>query len=325
VREPKTRGSESTEKSLDGTGTVYGSQGGVYTVRLDSGLNREASLRGRLKQEARTGDRVVIGDRVEVRDQSDGSATIEKVLERHTQVVRRGPGGRKPKVVAANVDRLVVVAAAARPEPRQILLDRLLVIGEANDLELALVLNKIDLVAEPHGSRTEYGRLVRLYREIGYPVLETSAVTMTGISDLTDLLSSGTSALVGPSGVGKSTLLNAIQPSLGLETGELSHKQGRGRHTTVSARLIPLDCGGLVADTPGFSDVGVWGVDQRELEGCFPEFHPWRGECQFRGCTHLHEPNCGVQAALHREVIQEGRFKSYRTLVQEAAGVPQGS
>jgi ribosome biogenesis GTPase len=292
-----------------------------------------------LKQEARTGDRVVIGDRVELKESPDGSATIERVFERHSQVVRTGPGGRKPKVVAANVHRLVVVAAAARPEPRQILLDRLLVIGEANGLDLALVMNKIDLVAvtagsvdEEAGGRSaegvvpaEHRRLATLYREIGYRVLETSAVTGEGVPELADLLASGTSALVGPSGVGKSTLLNAIQPDLGLKTGELSHRKGRGRHTTVSARLIPLECGGLVADTPGFSDVGIWGVGQRDLEGCFPEFHPWRGECQFRGCTHLHEPNCGVQAALHRGVIQEGRFESYRSLVQEAMGVPQGS
>ncbi|MGD2120934.1 MAG: ribosome small subunit-dependent GTPase A [Gemmatimonadota bacterium] len=322
-------------------GTVFGSLGGVYAVRLDSGESREASLRGRLKQEARTGDRIVIGDRVEVTDLPDGSATIEKVLERRTQLVRRGPGGRKPKVVAANVDRLVVVAAAVRPEPRQILLDRLFVIGEANGLELALVMNKIDLVPEvgrgvgggPESeasstagdSGAEHERLLALYRQIGYTALETSAVTGAGVQELADLLSAGTSALVGPSGVGKSTLLNAIQPDLGLKTGELSHKEGRGRHTTVSARLIPLECGGLVADTPGFSDVGVWGVDQRDLEECFPEFHPWREECQFRGCTHLHEPNCGVQAALSRGAIQEGRFGSYRSLVQEAKGAPQGS
>jgi ribosome biogenesis GTPase len=217
-------------------------------------------------------------------------------------------------VVAANVDRLVVVAAAARPEPRQALLDRLLVVGEANHLNLALVLNKSDLV-QKGGAGQE---LARLYRRIGYPVLEASAVTGDGLEAVKDLLCSGTSALVGASGVGKSSLLNAIQPGLNLRIGELSHKKGRGRHTTVSSRLIPLKCGGLVADTPGFSDVGVWGVEQRALERCFPEFHPFRQECQFRGCTHLHEPNCGVQDALAGNEIDEGRFESYRTLVQEA-------
>jgi len=295
-------------------GTVHGSLGGVYRVRLDSGEVLESSLRGRLKREARVGDRVVIGDRVEVVTGQDGSSTIEEVRARRSEIVRRGSGGRRPRVVAANVDRLVVVAAVTRPEPRQSLLDHLLVVGEANHLDLALVFNKSDLVQK--GSACQ--ELVQLYRRIGYPVVEVSAVSGDGLEALKDLLCSGTSALVGLSGVGKSSLLNAIQPGLWLKIGELSHKVGRGRHTTVSSRLIPLECGGLVADTPGFSDVGVWGVEQRDLEKCFPDFHPFREECRFRGCTHLHEPNCGVQAALARNEIEEGRFESYRTLVQEA-------
>jgi len=314
-------------------GTVFGSQGGVYLIHLDSGEVYEASLRGRLRQEARTGDRVVIGDRVEVATREDGAATIESVADRRSQIVRKGPGGRRPKVVAANLDRLVVVASATRPDPRQLLLDRLFVIGEADDLDPVLVMNKTDLVAStpPAGSQEHeeeepvHSRLVRLYRGIGYSVFETSVVTGEGIPELESLLCSGTSALVGPSGVGKSTLLNAIQPGLELKTGELSHKKGRGRHTTVSARLILLDCGGRVADTPGFSDVGVWGVDQRDLESCFLDFHPFRGECQFRGCTHLHEPNCGVQAALDRTEIDAARFESYRSLVQEGPGSSPGS
>ncbi len=309
--------------------TVYGSRGGVYRVCLDSGELLEASLRGRLKQEARTGDRVVIGDSVDVVTGSEGAVTIEAVGTRRSEIIRKGPGGRRPKVLAANVDQLVVVAAAARPEPRQFLLDRLLVIGEANHLDLALVMNKTDLIPEdteeystPGDGKPEKGLgfrgLVRLYRNIGYQVLETSAVTGEGLDALRNLLCSGTSALVGASGVGKSSLLNTIEPGLGLRIGELSHKKGHGRHTTVSSRLIPLECGGLVADTPGFSDAGVWGVEQRELEECFPDFHPFREECQFRGCTHLHEPNCGVQAALGRDEIEVGRFESYRGLVQEA-------
>jgi ribosome biogenesis GTPase len=260
---------------------------------------------------------VVIGDRVEIARRVDGAATIETVHPRESEVVRKGPGGRRPKVVAANVDRLVIVVAAARPELRRFILDRLLVIGEANQLESAVVLNKMDLL--PAGDRT-LREMAGLYREIGYTVLETSAESGEGLDRLKDLLCSGTSALAGPSGVGKSSLLNAIEPGLGLRTGELSHKQGRGKHTTVSARLIPLGCGGLVADTPGFSDVGVWGVDQRELEECFPDFHPFRESCQFRGCTHLHEPNCGVQDALERSEVDAGRFESYRNLVQEARG-----
>mgnify|MGYP001123018421 CR=1 FL=1 len=312
------------------TGTVYGVGGGVYRVHLDSGFVVDASLRGRLKQESRKGDRVVIGDRVEVAVDSAEGGTIEEVLSRRSEVVRRGPGGRRPKVVAANVDRMGIVVSAARPEPRQALLDRLLVIGESNGLEPFLVMNKIDLVpgldrasSDELGDRGEghppvHRRLVDLYRQLGYRVLEASAVSGQGIEKLKGILCQGTSALLGPSGVGKSSLLNAIQPSLSLRTGELSHRQGRGRHTTVNARLIPLTCGGIVADTPGFSDAGVWGVAPGELEACFPEFHPAREECSFRGCTHLHEPGCGVQDALERGEIDEQRFSSYRTMVEEA-------
>jgi len=312
-------------------GTVHASSGGVYLVRLDSGETVDASLRGRLKKEASVEGRVVIGDRVELTLLQDGSAAIEGVRPRRSQIVRRGPGGRRPKIVAANLDRLVAVMAVARPEPRRSLLDRLLVVGEANHLESVVVLNKVDLAGDPAESAMNPGRkevacngpvtgLAELYRGIGYLVLETSVVSGTGLDALARLLCEGSSALVGPSGAGKSSLLNAVEPGLGLRTGELSHRKERGRHTTVSARLIPLGCGGVVADTPGFSDVGVWGVDQREIEGCFPEFLPHREECQFRGCTHLHEPVCGVRAALARGEIDPGRFESYRSLVVEAAG-----
>lgn len=295
-------------------GTVIGTEGGVYRIRLESSEVVEASLRGRLKQQARLGDKIVIGDSVTVRLDREGGATVEEVGPRRSQVVRRGPGGRRPKVVAANVDRLVVVASVAQPEPRQVLLDRLLAVGEANHLETVLVMNKLDLAEDPRPARA----LMSLYRSIGYRVVETSAVSGQGLGELENVLSGCVAALVGPSGVGKSSLLNAIQPELELRTGELSHKVARGRHTTVSARLIPLSCGGLVADTPGFSDVGLWGVKPEEVEGCFPEFAPHRDRCRFRGCSHLHEPDCGVQEALEAGDIDSGRFESYRVLAGES-------
>lgn len=306
-------------------GVVHGTQGGVYQVVLASDEVVEASLRGRLKREARTGDQVVIGDEVDVRRDPDGSVTIETVNPRRTQVVRRGAGGRKPKVVAANVDRLVAVVSVRRPAVRQTLMDRLLVVGEANNLETILVVNKQDLLSEAGTGDPEGGEglekpedLVSLYRGLGYPVLETSARTGQGLDLLSGYLCRGTSALVGPSGVGKSTLLNAIQPGLALRTGRLSQKADRGRHTTVSARLLRLGCGGVVADTPGFSDVGVWGVAAREVEGCFPEFTLFRAACRFRGCTHIHEPGCRVRSALEEGEIDPGRYGSYRTLFEEA-------
>ena len=245
----------------------------------------DASLRGRLKREARTGDKVVIGDRVEVATRPDGSSTIEAVGSRDSQVVRRGPGGRRAKVVAANVDRLVVVAAAARPEPRQVLLDRLLVVGESNHLELALVMNKMRSGRDGRHSQAAFGPL---QNGSGTGFWKPAPSRARAWQSSEDLL------CIGHLGSGGTVRGGEIQPAechptriWVSETGELSHKKGRGRHTTVSARLIPLDCGGLVADTPGFSDVGVWGVDQRTLEGCFPEFHPFREECQLQG---MHPP-----------------------------------
>lgn len=299
-------------------GRIGGSEGGVYRILLESGEEVDASLRGRLKHQARAGDKVVIGDEVDVRRDEEGPATIEEVHPRRTEVVRRGPGGRQPKVLAANVDRLIIVGAVARPKARQSIFDRLLVIGEANGLEPVLVLNKMDLL-KGRGS-AGVSALSGLYTRLGYRVLETSVKDGRGLDHLKEVLCQGTSALVGPSGVGKSSLLNGIEPGLDLRIGELSERQGRGRHTTVSGRLIPLRCGGLVADTPGFTDVGVWGVEPRELEGCFPEFSLHRDACQFRGCTHLHEPGCRVRDALQAGEINPGRFDLYRVLHEEARG-----
>ncbi len=296
-------------------GVVRQTEGGVYTVALVDGRTVEATLRKRLKREARTGERVVIGDRVEVAEAADDSWAVERVLPRETEIVRQAPNRRKAKVVAANVDRLLAVVAARRPDPNRDVLDRILVIAEANEVDPYLVVNKLDL----EGAEEVADELARSYRKVGYRVILTSAETGRGLDELRELLCRGTSALVGPSGVGKSHLLNAVQPGLDLRTGELSRKPGRGRHTTVTARLIELDCGGLVADTPGFSDVGLWGVDPNALDTCFPEFRPFVGECRFRGCSHLHEPDCAVQEAVEDGRVDEGRYRRYRRFVEEAA------
>lgn len=293
----------------------------MYRVVLDDGRRVDASLRGRLKREERTGDRIVVGDRVRVAEQEDGSSTVEEVLPRRREIVRRAPGSRGAKVVAANVDRLLAVVAAADPDPRRELVDRLLVVAEANGLDGVLVINKLDLPGSEESARP----LEKVYGEIGYPVVLTSARSGRGLDALREHLCQGTSVLVGPSGAGKSSLLNAVQPDLKLRTGELSRKLRRGRHTTVTARLIELECGGMVADTPGFSDMGLWGIDPDELDVCFPDFLPFLGACRFRGCTHLHEPDCSVREAVEEGRVDAERFSSYRRLRDEAeeAAAPQ--
>lgn len=292
---------------------MHATGGGRYDVVLENGERVEASMRGRLKRQARTGDRVVVGDEVTVARAGDDGATIESVAPRRSQVVRRSGPGRHAKVVAANVDRVLVVVSATDPLPRPEVIDRLLVLAEADDLDAVLVVNKVDL----DDARSSVASLRALYEPLGYPVLPVSATGGIGLSSLAEILSRGVSVLVGPSGVGKSSLLNALEPGLTLRTGAVSERDGRGRHTTVSARLLPLRTGGLVADTPGFAEAGIWGVEAGGLDHCFPEFRALREECRFRGCSHLAEPGCAVLAALEEDAVAATRYSSYRAMRDE--------
>lgn len=298
---------------LRASGTVHATVGGVYTVVLDDGSRVEASLRGRLKQDRKSGGRVVIGDRVHLEAAGDDWA-VAGLEERASAFVRSGAGGRRPKVVAANLDRVLVVVAAREPDPGTETVDRLLAAAEASGMRPLLVVNKVDL----EGAREVVEEFRTIYEGVGYRVLPVSADTGEGLEELAGEICSGSSALVGPSGVGKSTLLNAVDGELELPTGALSRKTGQGRHTTTNARLLPLSCGGLVADTPGFGDVALWGVEPEELDRCFPEMARLLGQCRFRGCAHLAEPDCAVREAVEEGRIPRSRWESYATLRAEA-------
>jgi ribosome biogenesis GTPase len=294
------------------TGRVIGVEGGVYTLMLEDGRRVEASIRGRLKQESRGGSKIVIGDCVEV-EEADGAATVQARLPRQTTMVRRGVAGRRAKVLAANLDRVFVVMAI-EPTPRAELIDRFLVVAEANAIPPVIILNKMDL---PGAAEVALSLSAR-YESVGYVVLCVSARGDIGIDRLRALLCEGISAFMGPSGAGKSTLLNKVEPGFKLRTGELSLRSRSGRHTTVSSRLLSLSCGGAVADTPGFSDVGLWGMDPADLDWCFPEMRGLRDRCRFRGCAHLMEPECAVRQAAEERRVAPERYESYRVLRAEA-------
>lgn len=293
-------------------GVVLRASGGLYDVETADGV-REAVLRGRLKLEERVGDRVVVGDRVQIEAPAQPGApwTIEEVEDRKSALVRRAPGkAPRPKVIVANVDRVVIVFAVARPEPHLRMLDRFLVLCESSALEPLIVINKVDLL-DPPGEDERF----MIYREIGYHVLHTSASTGAGIPELREALCQGISTLTGPSGVGKSSLLNRVQPGLELNVGAVSEALRKGRHTTVTAELIHLDCGGYVADTPGLRELGLWEIDRDELDLYFPEFEEYLGRCKYgNSCTHTHEPGCAVAQAVEAGDVSPARYESYRRL-----------
>ena len=299
--------SESRAIIVEGTG-------GVWRVRTPDGAEREAALAGRLKQEERGALKLAVGDHVTVAPDERGSGWRITAIEARTGVLaRREPGGRHgERILAANVDQVLVVFAVRNPEPHRRMIDRFLVIAEANDLRPHLVLNKVDLAPSPE----EIEALAAPYRAAGYPVHLTSAKRGDGLATLRAELHGRVTAVTGPSGVGKSSLLNALHPTLGLRTQEISASVNKGRHTTVGAKLIPLPDGdeGYLVDTPGLREVGMWGLPSESLDQCFPEFRPFLGECRFQDCRHDAEPGCAVREALGRGAVDGERYESYRKL-----------
>jgi ribosome biogenesis GTPase len=239
---------------------------------------------------------------------------IEEVLPRGKVLSRPRPRARGTEdVILANPDQAVFIFALWDPEPNLRLLDRLLVVAEHNDLPAIICANKIDLL-EPDEDPRE---LLGLYEDIGYRAIYTSAATGEGVDELRDRLRGKLSVLSGPSGVGKSSLLNAVQPGLGLATRETSPATGKGRHTTVSIRLFPLDAGGFVADTPGLREMGLWEIEPHMLDWLFLEFRPFLGKCRFSSCSHVAEPGCAVIAAVEAGAISIERYDSYCRLREE--------
>ena len=293
---------------------VLNGTGGVWTVRAESGESHEVSLRGRLKQDGNV--KLAVGDRVTVeRDTAEGPWAIRAIHPRRSVLSRRAPGGaRGERIVAANVDQVVVVFAMVRPEPHVRMLDRFLVIAEANEIPARIVFNKVELA-----DASAVNALAAPYEGAGYTVHRTSVRQRLGLDELHDALGGKTSVLSGPSGVGKSSLLNALFAGLTLRTGELSESVNKGRHTTVGATLIPLTDarGGFVVDTPGLREVGLWGLPPGHFDHCFPEFRPFLGECRFQDCAHDTEPECAVRAAVTAGQITTARYESYVKLRTE--------
>jgi ribosome biogenesis GTPase / thiamine phosphate phosphatase len=295
-------------------GRVLRATAGFADVRTDEGVLR-CRIRGKLKREMLSTDLLVLGDFVRAVDLGRGEGRIESIEPRRTVFSRRHPGrgGRhREDVLVANLDLLVCVFAVSFPLMKPRLLDRFLVIAEAHGITPIIVLNKID-----EEGLDEVRELLEPHAAIGYEIFETSTVTGGGIHAIRERMRGQVSALVGPSGVGKSSLVNAIEPGLELRVGETREVDGKGRHTTRVASLHPLTGGGYIADTPGIRELAAFELPERDLATCFPEFRPFLGACTFRSCMHVTEPGCAILEAVEAGAIDEDRYESYAKMLLE--------
>lgn len=275
-------------------------------------------------KQAGDGQAPVVGDLVRIRSSADGGGQITAISPRRNTLSRRSavpmPGAHAhQQVIAANLDLVVPVFAAANPEPRWRLLDRYLALAELIEAPALICITKSDLARDAHGRlSTDLAEALAEYERIGYPVLITSAQDGSGIAELRQALSGGQSVLLGKSGVGKTSLLNALQPDLGLRINEVNNTTGKGRHTTSQAVMFPLDSGGDIIDTPGIREFGLWGIHPEDLADLFVEMRPLLGGCRFGlGCRHLEEPGCAVRRAVMGGAVSPQRYQSYVKLLEE--------
>lgn len=289
-------------------GLIVKAQSGFFTVETSEGFV-VCQLRGKLKQGRATGDIAALGDHVEFTLLPDGSGVIENIEERKRSIIRLDPRpqGIYRQILLANADQAMFVFACANPSPKLRMLDRFLVVTEKQKIPAVIIANKIDLVENAK-------EIFSMYESIGYRVIYTSTKNGAGIDELKKQLQNKISALAGPSGVGKSSLLNEIQLGLGLAVNEISSAMNKGRHTTVTRQMFPLDGGGYVADTPGWKSLALWDTEAEEMDAYFPELRQLVPHCQFSDCTHIHEPGCAVLKALKDGTVHAERYDSYLRL-----------
>lgn len=312
------------------SGVVYRKDKGSYTVRIGPRAI-VCALAARLRQSG--SDPVAVGDHVRVSMPAGSLPAIVEILPRANQFSRRAvalsaariaapvPGAyAAEQVIAANVDQVVPVFAAANPDPRWNLLDRYLVTAAAHDLPALVCITKLDLAPAEDSTRPDsLAQNVAAYRQIGYPVLLVSARTGEGLDALKQALGGKISVLLGKSGVGKTSLLNALQPGLGLRVNEISRANGKGKHTTTHMEMFPLDWGGALVDTPGVREFSLWDIDVEALAFFFPEMRPYLGRCKFgANCQHDEEPGCAVRKAVMGGQVYPRRYQSYLRMREDA-------
>ncbi len=288
---------------------IYGRH---YNV-LAGGRVFDCSLRGAIRRDERMkrfSDPAAVGDEVEFEILDDGSGLITSICDRRNMFSRKDSSSRKEDVIAANIDRIVVIQCYGEPRLNPRFVDRILVRGMKESVETLLFINKSDLADD-----FTRGYIQRYYALSGLRIIEVSALDGSGIDDVRELLGKGISVFTGYSGVGKSSILNSVYPGLELRTTDVSESTGKGRHTTTNVQLVMRDEGCGVIDTPGMREFGLMDIEPEDLQDFFPEFAKLRGRCRFSGCTHDHEPQCEVKDHVERGDIDEDRYISYLNIL----------
>jgi len=289
------------------SGRVLEGYGSSYTVLYRNALF-SCMLRGKFRRILdETYNPIAVGDRIKFTKLDEKSGVIEELLPRRNRISRPTKWGPlKERIIAANVDQIVAVVSTKDPPLKTGLIDRMLLVAERENLRGVICINKIDLIKK-EDVQTE----IETYQNLRYCVNAMSAVTGEGVEELRNILKDKFSVFLGQSGVGKSAILNALQPGLNLKVREISDYSGKGKHTTSYVAAVPCDFGGMIADTPGFRDFGLWGIEPEDAGSLFREFRRYAGKCKFIPCSHIHEPDCAVKDAYERGAIAASRYENY--------------
>jgi ribosome biogenesis GTPase len=304
-------------------GIVIKSTGSWYTVKTEEGNLIESRIKGNLRITGiRSTNPIAVGDRVELTETKEDNAIgsqiigfIHKIISRTNYIIRKSPNlSKESHIIAANIDQAFLVVTIKFPVTTTTFIDRFLVSAEAYRIPCHLIFNKIDLYNDEQKAVME--NLIEIYEQAGYQCLKISATQNVGLDELKNMMQNKTNVFSGHSGVGKSTIINCIQPGINLKTGEISEAHFSGKHTTTYSEMHELDFGGYIIDTPGIKGFGVLEMEKEEISHYFPEMFRLLNECQYYNCTHTHEPNCAVKKSVENGLIAESRYFSYLGLLE---------
>ena len=298
-------------------GLIIKNTGSWYTVKTDDGRIVECKVKGNFRLKGiRSTSPVAVGDYVDIIMNAEGTALISAIDDRKNYIIRKASNlSKQSQIIAANLDQALLIITIKQPETSTTFIDRFLAGAEAYRVPVALVFNKTDLLNDDE--RRYQQQMIELYETIGYPCIEISAETGMGIDQLQTLLKQKVTLVSGNSGVGKSTLINAIIPHAEQRTAEISNAHGTGMHTTTFSEMIELAEGGYLIDTPGIKGFGTFDIEREELTSYFKEIFEFSKDCKFNNCTHTHEPGCAVLQAVENHYISVSRYQSYLNMLED--------